>query len=202
MATKKGELLVLDPGEMTAQERNRIEATNRGLRVLNTGGADADEYAGKMRARRLPYASMRAHQEMAAQALASGATIKMAAKYAGVSPRQVKKYFTDVDFRERIEELRSTMLSRLKGRIVRELGRRTSGKEIQKLELLDILRIGDRVGLARGSAADEKAGNGPSNNTYEAIFNTVILSHSGAQGGDFPVYEPNDTSVPGEDTPF
>jgi hypothetical protein len=202
MANSKGEIIVLDPEGMSPQELNALPATRRGLKVLNPRGEGEEEIAARMRGRRLPYASMRAHQEMAAQALATGATLKMAARYAGVSVRQVKKYQTDVDFRERIEELRSTMLSRLKGRIVRELSRRTSGEEIQKLELLDILRIGDRVGLARGSATDEKAGNAPQHNTYEQIFNTVILSHGGPQGGDFPLYESNDSSLPEEDSPF
>lgn len=200
MATRKGDLLILDPDEMTPQERNRIEATNRGLKVLNPRGETAEDMMSKPTMRRQPYASMRVHQEMVAQAIASGATMKMAAKYAGVSVRQVKKYYTDVDFRERVEELRSVMLSRLKGRIVRELGRRTSGEEIQKLELLDILRIGDRVGLGRGAAIDEKAGNAQ-HNTYEAIFNTVILSHGGPEGGDFPVYEPNNPALSGGDSP-
>lgn len=200
--SEKAPLLVLDPEETTPQIRNRMESTNRGLRILNPQGQDHEEIQAKMTARRLPYAAMRAHQELAAQALASGATMKMASRYAGISIRQIKKYYTDVDFRERIEELRTTMLSKLKGRIVKELGRRTNREEIQKLEILDILRIGDRVGLARGSAVDERAGNAAQHNTYEAIFNTVILSHGGPEGGDFPVYESNDASLPGEDSPF
>jgi hypothetical protein len=137
--------------------------------------------------------------EMAAQALAVGATVKMAAAYAGVSRRQVKKYLASADFRARVEELRNLLVSRLRGKVIRELNRRTSPEKIAQMDLLDILRIGDRVGLGRGENIAERD-SGTSN--YDRLIQQIFLVGQGRdQGEDFPLYGSESLPLPGTDSP-
>jgi len=173
----------------------------KGADLKVVGPADAVDEIPTGTPRRAQYQAMQMHMERAAIALAAGASWKTTADFAGVSVRQTRKYYTDPDFRARIDELRKTMTSRLQGRIVKELLRRTSPNAIQRIELLDLLRIGDRVGLARGSnALEAEAANGGST-SYETIFNTIFLTHTGEKGGDFPIYGNERLSLPGGDSP-
>lgn len=159
-----------------------------------------DEQLPAQTPRRTQYQAMQMHMERAALALAAGASYKFASQYSGVSKRQITKYYTDPDFRSRIDELRKTMTSKLQGRIIQELLARTAPNKIGRIDLLDLLRIGDRVGLARGANAEGEAAAGGST-SYETIFNTIFLTHTGAQGGDFPIYGNDRLSLPGGDPP-
>jgi len=201
MAPSK-DLMIIEPQDMTSQVRNRLEPTNRGLRLVNPTGKTADDYQeGFEKNPRLRYAAMRAHQEMAAQALAVGATQKMAARYAGVSPRQIKKYWTDPEFRSRIDELRGLLASRIKGKILRELNRRTSGQDLKDMDLLDMLRVFDRVTVGGKGMAITVEGDVNVNNRYENILAALFRPDSGTDGGDFPGYGPEDLSLPSGNSP-
>lgn len=190
---------MIDPETMTSQERNRLGPTNRMLKLVNPTAKDEEDFKeGFAKNPRLRYAGMRAHQEMAAMALASGSTQKMAARYAGVSPRQIKKYLTDPDFRARIEEFRTLAASRLKGKILKELNRRTDGMKIQEMELLDLLRIFDRMTTGgKGMAINVSGDMNVEANRYENILAALFAPDAPADGTDFPGYEPEDFSVPG-----
>lgn len=166
------------------------------MKVLNPRGAKTVEEVESGMIKRNPrirYSGMKARMEMAAQVLAVGGTQRLAAKYAGCSERQIKKYYTDPDFRVRIEELRTVLASKVKGRIFRELSRRTTSDKIKQMELLDMLRILDRItvggkGMAINVSGDVNVGD---TNYYEAILASLFNPNSGPDGGDFPVYEPD-----------
>jgi hypothetical protein len=197
------DLITIPPEEMTGHIRNRLVPANRNLKLLNPTYKDSDDYKEQIAKNpRLKYAGMRAHMEMAAQAIAVGATQKMAAKYAGVSPRQIKKYYTDPDFRTRIEELRNLLTSRIKGKILRELNRRTNGAELQNMELMDILRIFDRIAGPQGGKGMHLQVDGDVNvNNYDGILAALFPSNSGPDGGDFPTYESSGLRLPSGDSP-
>jgi hypothetical protein len=184
---------------MTSQERNRLDPTNRTLKLLNPTAKDEEDFKeGFAKQPRLKYAGMRAHMEMSAMALAAGSTQKMAARYAGVSPRQIKKYLTDPDFRARIQELRGLATSRLQGKIVRELNRRTDGLNIRQMELLDLLRIYDRMTTGGKGMAINVAGDmNVEANRYENILAALFSPDAPENEPDFPGYGPEDFSVPG-----
>lgn len=194
-------MIQYNPEEMTGQIRNRLEPTNRNLKVVNPTGKDFSDYKGGFEKNpRMHYAAMRAHMEMAAQVLAVGGTQKMAARYAGISARQIKKYMTDPDFRTRIEELRSLLASRIKGKILRELNRRTDGINLKNMDLLDVLRVFDRVTVGGKGMAIHVDGDVNVNN-YEAILTSLFASNARPDGEDFPVYEHGSVQLPSGDSP-
>lgn len=180
-----------------------MEATNRHLKILDPKPLDAESVQQQMVAKnpRIRYSGMRAHMELAAHALAVGGTQKLAAKYAGVSERQIKKYYADPDFRVRIEELRAVLASKLKGRILRELDRRTTGDNIKNMELLDMLRVFDRITTGGKGMAISVAGDVNVSNNYEAILASLFNPNAGSNGGDFPVYESDSLQLSGGDSP-
>src|SRR5689334_5154499 len=127
---KAADIRKLNPKTMVDQGFSTHDATHaraaaQGLRVLDPKAESFEERSERMAAARLPYAPMRAHMEMAAMVLASGGTFRLAATHAGISVRQVKKYYSTAEFRQRILELRETMMGKIRGRIVRDLVRRT-----------------------------------------------------------------------------
>lgn len=158
-----------------------INPTDKGLEEIEEGIKK-----GQPRAR---YTGMRAHQELAAQVLAVGGTQRLAAKYAGVSYRQIKKYYSSSDFRTRIEELRAVMASKIKGRIMNELSRRTDPKMIKNMELLDLLRVMDRLTVGGKGMAIQVSGDVNVNN-YETILASLFAVNPGSDGENIPVYEP------------
>lgn len=197
----KPDPIVLTPAEMTPGARRRIDATNRNLRVLNPQGRDHEDYKESIaRNPRLRYAAMRAHMEMAAQALSVGATQKMAAKYAGVSPRQIKKYYTDPEFRTRIEELRNILASKIKGKLLREMNRRTTGMNLKNMDLLDLLRVFDRV-TSGGKGMSLHVDGDVNVNQYDTILQALFAPNARSNGGDFPVYGTDSLRLPGGDSP-
>lgn len=195
----KQPLLVINKEEQTTHVRKRLPVVNSGLKVLNPTGKDVDDYQDDFLTRkRRPYSRMQAHMEMAATAFAAGATVSMAAKYAGISRRQVRKYITDADFRYRVEELRALMMSKVRGKIIREIDRRTAPELIQKMEVLDLLRIGDRVGLGRGQVEAEAVDGEKSN--YDHLLQQIFVINGESESADFPVYGPESLPIPGSDS--
>lgn len=192
------ELIQVPPEKMTSQIRNRKQPTERALRVLNPRGEGQEEIQERIERNnpRMKYTAMRAHQEMAAQALAVGATQKMAAIYAGVSQRQIKKYYGDPDFRSRIEELRAVLASRIKGRIMNELNRRVTGKKIQRMDTLEMLRILDRMTTGGKGMAINVQGDVNVNN-YERVLNALFGVDPGSDGVDFPQFGDPSSALPG-----
>ena len=201
MTTRPGQVhLTSDSGPA---DRKRLEATNRGLAILNPKGKELEDYHEEIVKRpRLRYAAMRAHQEMAAQAMAVGATQKLAAQYAGVSARQIKKYLTDPEFRTRVEEHRTMTTSKIRGKIIRELDRRTGPATIRNMELLDLLRIMDRITIGGKGMAITVEGDVNVNNKYENILAALFSPNAGANGSDFPEYGPSDVLIPGTNSPI
>lgn len=195
--------LVHLPEDAGPGDRKRLEPTNRGLAILNPKGKELEDYKEEIvKKPRMRYAAMRAHQEMAAQALAVGATQKLAGQYAGVSARQIKKYMMDPDFRARIDEHRSMMMSKIKGKIMRELDRRTDRVSIKNMELLDLLRIMDRLTVGGKGMAITVEGDVNVNNKYENILAALFAPNAGADGSDFPEYGASDVLVPGTSSPI
>lgn len=198
MVTQRPDPIDMDGEEMSVYSERRLPLANNGLKLINPARKDEDDYKEEFKKKRQPYSAMRAHMELAAQAIAAGGTQVMAAKYAGISKRQVHKYVKDADFRARVEEIRTLLVSKIRGKVIREIDRRTSPEVIQKMELLDLLRVGDRVGLGRGAVEAEK----PSGSTsYDLILQQVFLDGRPSKGEAFPVYGPDIIPLPGSDTP-
>jgi len=199
---KKYDIEILD-GD-SSQIRKRVPAVKEGLKLIKA--KDEDELIEENVKKRVRYAAMHAHRERAAEVLALGGSRKMAARRAGVSTRQIQKYFSDPDFRERIQELQEMVGSKIRGRVMKEVTRRTGPKLIEKIELLDLLRIGDRFGLGRGNASAINVSKTEINN-YESIFNSVFLGDteqpldSEEEGADFPAFEPSRLALSGGDSP-
>lgn len=195
---KQEPVIIIPPEEMTGQIRNRLPVVEEGLRVLDPRRTDVETHISRFDAKRVPYAPMRAHMEMAAQVLAVGGTFKMAAARAGVSQRQIKKYYQDEMFRKRIQELRDVMLSKVRGRVMRELGRRTEDEKLQKLEFLDFLRLFDRVAGAQspgGKAAVNVEINNQQMSNYDTLLAALISPDPGTEGEDFPILQLEGPSV-------
>lgn len=192
-----GDIIHIPPGEMTGNIRNRLPRVNEGMTILVPKGQDFAEIKDDfMTRKRAKYGGMRAHMEMAATALATGATYKIAAAHAGISVRQVKKYMQDPDFRERITELRSVLMSKIQGKIVQELDRRTEPDEIKGLEMMDVLRVLDRTTGKSALIGEVNV----TNNNYEAIFNAIIDPNARSESADFPAYESADLELPEGDS--
>lgn len=194
--------LIIPAEKLSSQDRNRLEPSRRGLKVLNPTGKDHEEYKEDFAKKpRLHYAGMRAHQELAAQALAVGTTQKMAAHYAGVSQRQIKKYYQDPDFRSRIQELRSVLGSRIVGRIYKELGRRVTGKNVKNLEIMDMMRMLDRLSSGGKGMAINIEGDVNVNNKYENILAALFNPDAANDGEDLPIYGDQRLRLPSEGSP-
>ena len=198
MDVKTGEkyaIQVLDRDGTHTKKRAPVVQEN--LKLLRPKAEEeVEEEAMK---RRVRYASMVAHMEVAAAVIAAGGTTTLAARKAGVSKRQIRKYMESASFRERIQELQETLGNRIRGRVIKEVERRTSPQVIQKMELLDLLRVGDRFGLGRGSGNNINIHQETHN--YESTFAAVVLSDREEEGEDFPTYEPSDFSLPGGNPP-
>lgn len=198
------EIQVLDNDSKISKRRAPVVEEN--LKILRA--PHKKQVEEKVLKKRIRYATMQTHMEIAAYALASGATNKQAAAKAGVSRRQVRKYMENADFRERIMELQETLGGRIRGRIMKEIDRRTTPEMIKKMELLDVLRVGDRFGLGRGSGSTIINDNREVHN-YEATFNALFhgkdsqrISDTEEEGADFPEFEPTSLALSGGDSPF
>lgn len=186
----------------SAAENNKMMSMREGLRVLDPGEKSFETLEQSFIKARVKYAPMRARMEMAATVLAAGGTFELAGQRAGVSRRQVKKYYQDAEFRTRIEELRGTMFSKVRGRIIKELERRTEPGKMERIELLDLLRVMDRVmpqGTAKGGvsiAGDVNVGT----TNYDTIVSAILTQNARAESTDFPIFELDGTASPVEDT--
>lgn len=187
------------------QIRRRAPVVEEGLKLLRV--KDEEELIEQNTKKRQRYAAMHAHREIAATVLALGGSRKMASRKAGVSTRQIQKYYADPDFRERIQELQELAANKIRGRVMNEVTRRTGPAMIKKIELLDLLRIGDRFGLGRGNASAISINNTEVHN-YEALFNQVFLgdnpqqsADAGEESEDFPAFEPTGLALSGGDSP-
>lgn len=186
--------------------RRRAPVVSENMKTLRAPTKAAIE--NKNLQKRARYAAMQTHMEIAAIVLAAGGTAKQAARKAGVSRRQIRKYMESADFRDRIIELQETLGNRIRGRIMKEIGRRTGPEFIEKMELLDLLRVGDRFGLGRGNASVIVNDNREIHN-YEATFNALFhgedaqrLSDPSPEGVDFPEFEPTSLALSGGDSPI
>ena len=188
-----------------ARARKRAPVVEENLKILRAPEKTTLEQ--KALQKRVRYAAMQTHMEIAAIVLAAGGTATQAANKAGIGKRQVRKYMESGDFRDRIIELQETLGNRIRGRIMKEIGRRTAPEFIEKMELLDLLRVGDRFGLGRGNASVIVNDNREIHN-YENTFNALFhgedqkrLSDPSAEGVDFPEFEPTSLALSGGDSP-
>jgi hypothetical protein len=204
MTARRGDIVELPPNA-SSHDRNRAPLVNEALKFLPPKEVREtfEERQARLEGKRIKYAGMKAHQEMAAQVLAAGGTFKQAAHRAGVSVRQVKKYYTEADFRTRIEEMRQVMFSKIRGRVIREMENRTKPGEIENIELLDLLRIFDRMyGPIGGKSGVQIAGDlNVTSNNYDTLVAALLAPQSGAEGGDFPIFEPENLRLPSGSSP-
>lgn len=184
----------------------RAPIISENLKLLKT--PEPEKVKKKNIERRVRYAAMKTHMETVAHVIAAGGSAKQAAEKAGVSRRQVRKYMESGDFRDRIAELQEILGGKIRGRVMKEIERRTSPEVIQKMELLDVLRVGDRFGLGRGAGSVIVNDNREVHN-YEATFNQLF--HGGSEdpeqlpdgeeeGADFQEFEPSSVALSGGDT--
>lgn len=216
LEAKAAEAVDVDTGEKyavtvydndSAQTKNKAEIVPEHLKTLRM--PDPDKVEEKAIKKRQRYAPMQRKMEIAAHVLAAGGSAKLAARKVGVSPRQIRKYAASADFRDRVVELHETLATRVRGKVIKEVDRRTSPELIKKMELLDLLRVGDRFGLGRGAGSVVVNDNREIHN-YEATFNQLFhssenaqqLSDSEEEGADFPEFEPTSLALSGGDSPI
>jgi hypothetical protein len=199
---KRRELLPI-PTNATRNDKKKAEAAREAMEILDPKRETFDERQERLGRNRVPYAGMVAHQEMAAMVLAAGGSYKLAAAKAGVSVRQVKKYYTSADFRARIDELRKFSFSKILGRVLKELERRTDPDKIGNIDLLDLLRVWDRVAGTPGKGAGGlNIGEiNVTNNNYDSILAALLSPDTGTKGRNFPIYRPEELLVSGKDSP-
>lgn len=187
----------------TGHDRNLLPVVREGLTIIDPKNETFEDRSARLRQQRVKYAPMQAHMEMAALALAAGGSFRIASQKAGVSVRQVKKYYTEAEFRARIEELRNMMFSKVRGRVIKELEKRTEPGKVEQIELLDLLRVFDRVaGPIGGKAGVNIAGDvNVSSTQYDTIIAAVLAQNTGTEGEDFPVFELNSSTSTGGDPP-
>lgn len=182
----------------TPQIRRKLPVVEENLAVLAPNPGDLDhevlkkDYSDRQR---LKYASLRSHMEIAATVIAAGGSYAIAAEKAGVNPRQVRKYMTDSEFRDRVRELRELLMGQVRGRIIEEFGRRTEPEKIQRLEIMDLARIFDRT------SGDSVSPESIETRKYDTIIQQVFIANAAPESSDFPEYEYEDVSVPDESTP-
>ena len=196
----KRELIPI-PDDATPALRKRAESMRPAMEVLDPKRESFEERQQRLEGKRVPYAGMVAHQEMAAMVLASGGTFKLAAEKAGISVRQAKKYYQSADFRQRIDELRKTTFSKILGRVLKELENRTDPDKIGRIDLLDLLRVWDRVAGSpgKGPGGMNIGEINVTNNNYDSILAALLSPKPGREGRDIPVYRPEELLVSGED---
>lgn len=166
---------------------------------------DYEVLKAKFKKKRTQYASLRAHQEIAANLIAAGATYELAAQRAGVSERQIRKYMTDSDFRARVVELREVLTTTIQGRILNRFAELVDDTHIKNLEVMDLARIFDRVsgaslGGGRGGPSIP-TGNGGTEK-YDNIIAQILVVNPGSEGADFPSFESSDAGLSGGDSPI
>lgn len=200
---RKPSALMQLPENASGHDRNVLPVVQEGMKILDPKLESFEERSARLRDARVKYAPMQAHMEMAAIVLAAGGTFRLAAARAGISVRQVKKYYTDPDFRSRIEELRNTVFSKIKGRLLKELERRTKPGSIEQIELLDLLRVFDRVmGPVGGKAGVNIAGDvNVTQQNADTIIAALLAPESGSEEPNFPIYEPGKFSLSDQDPP-
>jgi hypothetical protein len=200
---KRHRELVVVPEGASRQLRQKAEAITPAMEILDPKRETFEERQERLENKRVPYASMAAHKEMAAMVLAAGGTYRLAAAKAGISVRQVKKYYTTADFRARIDELRKTTFSKILGRLLKELEERTKPGVIENIELLDLLRVWDRVAGSpgKGPGGMNIGEINVTNNNYDALLAALVSAKRSGEGGDFQEYGPEDLLLPGESPP-
>lgn len=202
-SAKRGEIIPFDPSTMSGRDRNALPTVREGISHIAPKTLDHEVLTEEFKEQRKHYAPMHAHMEIVAHILATGGTFRLAAKQAGISVRQAKKYYQSADFRARIEELRSVMLSRARGKVMKELMRRLEKDNIGSIGLLDLLRVYDRVfgPVAGGKGGVTIAGDVNVTN-YDRFLQALITPNARPEGEDFPIFELEGPAIPGESSPI
>jgi hypothetical protein len=185
--------------------KGHAEMVNQNLTVLAQERPDAvrgeDQIYSELieQGVRPAFASMAAHQEIAAAMLSCGATLGEAADRAGVTEVTISKYWADQSFRRRVFELRSVVVDGINGRIVGELDRRTKGRNLQNMELMDVLRVFDRTNPKQSGSqrsVTTVAGNlSVTQLNYEGLSAEVRRVDTPEESADFPLLGPGSPAV-------
>ena len=142
-------------------------------------------------ARRQQYAALETRKDLAAAVLAAGGTYEEAGAHAGVTAGTVSRYLEERDFRDRIEELRSVVRTKVAARIEAWMDRQTSDPEkLDERDAKSVLLIYDRVAGRIGNVKVEQ------NNVtvYESVMERLARAAGGAAAAR-PVDDAPDESV-------
>lgn len=150
---------------------------------------------------RTRYASLPVKKEIAAVVLAAGGSIAQAAKAVGCTRAAIRRYLQEDAFRERVGELQAQTSTLVTGRILQEFDKRTRPEEIQKLEVLDLTRILDRVQGQTPHAQDAKRKEEEPHDGDQYVFalQQIINVDGGSEGEDFPAFTAEDLRLSGGD---
>ena len=185
---------------VTPQIARKLQVVDSNLDIIAPDADDLDfatlkaDYADR---KRVKYAALRAHQEIAATMIACGATYEMAGAQAGVSDRQIRKYMTDSDFRARVAELREKLTSQVHGAILNRFAELVSAGNIRNLEVMDLTRIFDRVvGTSQGGGRGGPVVNtGEGQERYDNFLQQITVVVNSGQSPDFPEFETTDVRL-------
>jgi hypothetical protein len=201
MPTSRQPIFNQDPMKIPSSiELNRLPVVEKNMAILTNGKPQDPLRLQADIAKREKYSSMKSHMEMAAVVLAAGGTQRMAAQHAGVSKRQVHKYITSSQFRERVAELREIIKSRVGGRILAEFVRRTEPETIGRMEILDLTRIYDRVEANAFQMAPTEVEVTPAQQKHDSFLQQIININTGDEKPDFPSYESSYVQLPEGDS--
>ena len=148
------------------------------------------------------YVSLSVRMEIAAAVLAAGGSFRQAGRACGRSAAAVQGWNEQSRFRERVQELQAIVSQQISGRILREFERRTREDQLDKLEVLDLTRIFDRVVDRTPAALERKAAEAGEDEDakYINITNQILNIDTSGQGADFPIYSDEDLQLPGGDS--
>lgn len=196
------------PQPTTTPEIRAWKPTAMGFNVLTQGqGLNPTEMKHQtlrdVREGRTRYAALSVRKEIAATVLASGGTISQAAKAVGCGRGAIRKALQDPVFRDRVAELQSLVAQQVGGRILKEFQKRTSAGQIERLEVLDLTRIYDRMVTQSPAAVDARAKEEEERDVddYNRTLQQIILIDARTQGEDFPTFTDEDLRLSGGDTP-
>lgn len=194
------------PQPVTVREHRDWRTTAIGFNALTQGnGFKPAEMRHQnlkdVREGRTRYASLPVKKEIAAATLAAGGTVRQAAAAIGATRAAVRRYLQEEAFRERVGELQAQTSTVVTGRILQEFEKRTSKSEIEKLEVLDLTRILDRVQSQTPHAKDEKRQTEEAHDgdEYHWTLQQIINVDAGAEGEDFPAFTAEDLRLSGGD---
>ncbi len=210
MTVQRQTIVRIPAEQMQPADKLRMPGVEHGIRVITRRetGHDTSELQKNFDVEfddtgRRRYAPMAVHKEKAATALSTGASYKLAAAYAGVSVRTIKNYQQSASFRQRVAELRESLMGQLQGRLVAEFLRRTEPDKIANLEIMDLVRLFDRAaGIGKANLSQKQLEDTTGADRYETIIEQILRIDTGGQSTDFPSFENGDFQLSAGSSPL